>query len=139
MTHTDQHGSGGPGYEKRDIRATAVYLYGGLLLVLIVLSMAFIDWLFDTMKSQWDADQSPPAAILRLSEPLSPPQPAFAMYPARSLAEFRRAEDRYMRSYGWVDREAGVGRIPVERAMDLLLQQGLPAVPPTESAEESTP
>lgn len=29
-------------------------------------------------------------------------------------------------SYGWVDRSNGVVRIPIERAMDLIVQRGLP-------------
>ena len=33
---------------------------------------------------------------------------------------------RLLNSYGWVDPKAGVVRIPIDRAMDLLLQKGLP-------------
>jgi hypothetical protein len=34
---------------------------------------------------------------------------------------------RRLSSYGWVDREAGIVRIPIDRAMDLLAERGLPA------------
>ena len=43
-----------------------------------------------------------------------------------------------MHSYGWVDQQAGVVRIPIDRAMELLAQRGLPtrpqagAVPPSD-------
>jgi hypothetical protein len=39
------------------------------------------------------------------------------------LARFRAEEDTKLTSYGWVDRKAGVIRIPVERAMDLLAER----------------
>ena len=32
-----------------------------------------------------------------------------------------------LNSYGWVDRSNGIVRIPIDRAMDLLAQRGLPA------------
>jgi hypothetical protein len=38
----------------------------------------------------------------------------------------RRHEDEILNSYGWVDQKAGVVRIPIDKAMDLLVQKGLP-------------
>ena len=37
------------------------------------------------------------------------------------------AENRQLNSYGWVDQSNGIVRIPVERAMDLVLERGLPS------------
>ena len=45
-----------------------------------------------------------------------------------SLAELRVVEDADLNSYGWVDRTSGVARIPIDRAMQLLLERGLPDV-----------
>ena len=39
-----------------------------------------------------------------------------------------KQEDQ-LNSYGWVDKDAGVAHIPIQRAMDLIVQQGLPVVP----------
>jgi hypothetical protein len=44
----------------------------------------------------------------------------------------RAAEDKILNGYGWVDREHGVARIPIDRAIDLLAQRGLPARPQNE-------
>lgn len=35
-------------------------------------------------------------------------------------------QENTLNSYGWVDQQQGVVRIPIERAMDLLVQRGLP-------------
>jgi hypothetical protein len=35
-------------------------------------------------------------------------------------------QNQNLNSYGWVDRSNGIVRIPISRAMDLLLQRGLP-------------
>jgi hypothetical protein len=39
-----------------------------------------------------------------------------------------RQEDQ-LNTYGWVDKENSVAHIPIQRAMDLIVQQGLPVVP----------
>src|SRR4029077_16193686 len=58
-----------------------------------------------------------------------PPAPHLQTAPVKDLAELRAAEDTLLHSYGWVDREAGTVRIPIERAIDLLEQRGLPSRP----------
>jgi hypothetical protein len=50
------------------------------------------------------------------------------------LKAVRDAEDQVLNSYGWVDQQKGVVRIPIAQAMDLVVKKGLPvrtAAPPT--------
>jgi hypothetical protein len=42
------------------------------------------------------------------------------------LEEFRKREDQSLTTYGWVDQNAGVVRIPIDRAKDLALERGFP-------------
>jgi hypothetical protein len=42
------------------------------------------------------------------------------------LNGIRLEEEKTLYSYGWVDEKAGTLRIPIDRAMDLLVQRGLP-------------
>jgi len=42
------------------------------------------------------------------------------------LKEFCAREAAELNSYGWLDKTAGVVRIPLHRAMELALQRGLP-------------
>lgn len=46
------------------------------------------------------------------------------------LRGFLMNQEDQLNSYGWVDEKAGVARIPIERAMDLIAQQGLPVYSP---------
>jgi hypothetical protein len=46
--------------------------------------------------------------------------------PIPDLKAIRAAEEQVLTSYGWVDARRGVVRIPIARAMDLLVQRGLP-------------
>jgi len=42
------------------------------------------------------------------------------------LIALRTREEEGLNSYGWIDQTAGVVRIPIERAMDLIVARGLP-------------
>ena len=41
----------------------------------------------------------------------------------------RAAEDKILNGYGWVDQAHGVVRVPIDRAIDMLAQRGLPSRP----------
>jgi len=47
--------------------------------------------------------------------------------PVQELRAFREAEDERLSTYGWVDQSKGVVHIPIERAIDIVAQRGLPA------------
>ena len=55
-----------------------------------------------------------------------PPEPRLQDNAVQDLRQMRAAEDQILNSYGWVDKEKGVVRIPIDRAIDLLAQRGLP-------------
>lgn len=46
--------------------------------------------------------------------------------PVVDLATMRDAENQALTSYGWVDQQNGIVRIPIEQAMKLTLERGLP-------------
>jgi hypothetical protein len=54
-----------------------------------------------------------------------PPAPRVQQNPRLDLGAYMQEENEVLDTYGWVDRKAGIVRVPVDRAMTLLLQQGL--------------
>jgi hypothetical protein len=54
------------------------------------------------------------------------PQPRLESNERLEINDFRVQEEKVLNSYGWVDQQAGVMHIPIERAMQLLAQRGLP-------------
>src|SRR2546421_11797464 len=54
------------------------------------------------------------AAMRRL-----PPEPRLQTDPRDDLANLRRNEDHILTSYGWIDRNKGIVRIPIDEAMRL--------------------
>jgi len=69
----------------------------------------------------------PPASSLSGRRVLPPPGvPRLQAHPAADLQQYLQREHEILNTYGWVDRKDGVVRIPIQRAMALLLKQGLP-------------
>jgi hypothetical protein len=46
------------------------------------------------------------------------------------LENFRAGEEQTLTTYGWMDKNAGVTRIPIDRAKDLLIERGIPGGKP---------
>ena len=68
-------------------------------------------------------DRAASAGVARLGAP--PPIEASAQLqpePAQDIQAFTADKRRLLSSYGWVDRERGIARIPIDRAMALLAQ-----------------
>jgi hypothetical protein len=55
-----------------------------------------------------------------------PPRPRLQTYPFDDIKELRKEENKVLDHYAWVDQNAGVVRIPIERAIDVLAEKGLP-------------
>jgi hypothetical protein len=62
-----------------------------------------------------------------------PPEPRLQVSAPKDLKQYKAAQEEILNSYGWIDEKAGVVRIPIDRAIDILVQKGLPvrgATPP---------
>jgi hypothetical protein len=64
------------------------------------------------------------------SEPPSRPVPAVGpvlqLSPPKDLATLRAREEKLLQSTEWIDRDKGLARIPVEKAMELLAKRANP-------------
>jgi hypothetical protein len=72
-----------------------------------------------------------------------PPEPRLQTNPKQDLKDLRALEADALDHYGWVDRNGGVVRLPIENAMKLTLERGLPsrpaAAPGSEPAAAAAP
>ncbi|HEY7494835.1 MAG TPA: hypothetical protein VIH59_27505, partial [Candidatus Tectomicrobia bacterium] len=88
------------------------------------LVLVLMAWLFNVFTTRQARREVPPAPLV--SAPQLPPEPRLQVAPAQELQQLHAEEDAILHSYGWVDQPAGVVRIPIERAMELLAERGLP-------------
>jgi len=120
-------------YERRDFNTRVISFYA-LGLVLLCLATAVGIWLFEKGLNRFYA--YPGSASWTSSEKTLPPPPRLQTNAAQELAAMRAQEEAVLRSYGWIDREHGVIRVPIDVAMQLTLQRGLPV---RSSAPPATP
>ncbi len=113
-------------YEKKDVNAKAVTWVGiAVGLVTIVVIVALVPFL--RLLEVWRAEEDPaPTALSRFEPGRRPPEPRLQEEPFGDLAALRAEEDAVLGSYGWVSREAGVVRIPIDEAMRIVAERGLP-------------
>jgi hypothetical protein len=53
--------------------------------------------------------------------------------------DFLVNQENQLSSYGWIDEKGGVARIPIQRAMELVVQRGLPVAPQGKAGGITTP
>lgn len=124
------------GHETRDINVRVVtWTAIGLVVSAMVMGVT-VGGLFSLFKSQHPSA----SASSRITTPVAlPPPPRLQTNPTADLQQLREVENAKLNSYGWIDKSAGVVRIPIDRAMDLLAQRGLPARGESEDSGGKTP
>ena len=124
-SHPSSSGSA-PGYELRDVN---VRLFAAFITGLSVLTIAalLIVWGFTDFMSSRQHKSEPPVSPLAGTLPKEPPEPRLQVRPAADLQKVRVSEEEVLNSYAWIDQKGGIARIPINHAMDLLAERGLPA------------
>ena len=117
------------GFERTDVDAGALLRSGFYIVLVTTAVIFFLAWLYGVFAAQEAARQPPPPIMRPDAAALAPPPPLLQTAPAQDLVAFRAQEDRILGSYGWVDKEAGIVRIPIEEAMRIVAENGLALAP----------
>lgn len=140
FTKTNGHGD----YERRDISVAGVLYFLVALVIGGVIVHFVVQGLFKYLDNRFETSQ-PSVSPLVKSAPADsrriPPQyngdyqkylqdqfpaPQLEINERTELNDVRLREENTLNSYGWVGQNAGTVHIPIDRAMDLLAQRGLP-------------
>jgi hypothetical protein len=131
----DEGQSESKAFETRDVKMRPLVVFIAGIAVMGVVSYLVIFVLFRFFSGQ-AAKQDAVLAPSSLSQPATPgeerlpPEPRIQANPAGDLKVLRDQEDVMLTTYGWVDQQAGVVRVPIDVAMKLVLEQGLPVRQP---------
>lgn len=109
------------------LSARAVVRFAVILAVVSIAMLAVVFGLFRLFDRRLRASDAGPTPVEaeqpRTAEQRLPPEPRLEIDPAAHLARLRAEEDAILKTYGWVDKPNGVVRIPIERAMALLVER----------------
>ena len=117
MTETAKH-------EERDVNVRRLLQLGAGLCGTVVLSLLAMGLLFRF----YDIHESrgPALSPMAVRQDI-PPKPRLQVYEHVDLQRKLQADQEVLNSYGWVDRKSGIVRIPIDRAIQLIAERGLPA------------
>jgi len=141
------------GYDRTDLSARGIFMFLiGLSISIIIILLISVGLLRYFTANRLVSVPRTAAIVtptrLTQGEPTQRfPAPQLQPDPVADLNKFRAAVEQQLNSYGWTDQKAGIVHIPIERAIDLMSQQGLPtrqppALPPRAtfgSGDSSTP
>jgi len=127
--------AGHDGYEHEDLSASGpLYFMAGLAVTIIVLYVIVFGMyrFLDSYTKEHQPALSPMATAETDTRSITHgdvqtfPEPRLEESERTELRSYGEEEERKLAIYDWVDKSKGVVRIPIERAMDLIVQRGLP-------------
>jgi hypothetical protein len=115
------------GHETTDVNAWVIGKFGIALVLICVASVGLLLGLFHYFIVR--EGPAPPKAYSSLDQAKvqRPGGTVLEETPVQDLKRERAAEEQFLNSYGWEDKQKGTVRIPIDKAIDLLTQKGLPS------------
>jgi len=127
----------GAGYEHTDASVGPMVKFAFWLVVAGVVSSIGLAAMYGLMIHESVEPVSTQEFPLAVNQPARlPPPPTLQQFPGNELYDFRTKEEIELNSYGWVDKDSGTVHIPIQDAMRLTLERGLPARPQGNAQEE---
>lgn len=125
-------------FENTDINGRGVVLAGAGLLIVLWIIVVLVYFVFAFL-AYYRAVVSPPALPLAGELRSAPPAPRIQATPRVDLQHLRAYEDSELHKYAWVDRQKGIVTIPIERAMQIIAERGIPPQKTPPGLKLSTP
>jgi hypothetical protein len=118
--HAKPDSHAGPGHETSDVNIWAIGKFGLALVILTILSIGLLIGVFRFFQTR----EATNAGIVDPTKLF--PSPQLESSEPKNLGQYREEEQKLLTTYGWVDQQKGVVRVPIDQAIDMLAQRGLP-------------
>ena len=114
-------------HETSDANVASVFAFGlGLTITAVIIF--FLVWLlFGYFAGRQARSAAPEFPLAVEQQNRLPPEPRLQTNPKQDLIDLRASEDVILNTSGWVDKSGGIARIPIDEAMKLTVERGLPA------------
>jgi hypothetical protein len=130
-SEADAHANAGePVVRGRDVNTRAVFRFGFWLAFGVVAVTLAMLALFRVLETEDRASDKVLSPIVAANFARTPPEPRLEPFPLAPGQRLRAEEDAVLTTYGCVDQKAGFARIPIDRAIEILAERGLPPSKP---------
>jgi hypothetical protein len=96
-----------------------LYFAIGLIIAGLLIQIGLL-WMFRQLERQQARREIRPSLV---QVPTQPPEPRLQISPQGDLEELRRQEDEILSTYRWIDRDKGIVRIPINRAIEIFIER----------------
>jgi hypothetical protein len=123
------------GHEPSEVGIRRIFSFGGALVLMVVVVMSalvLVMGIFSKDEKQLGANRP---RLFDVKDPGLYPAPNLQRDDEYELRDYRAKERAALADYGWVDPKAGIAHIPIDRAIDILAERGLPKPAPKPKAD----
>jgi len=122
MDHaSEHHNNGGAGHETKEVSVPFIFASLTALIIGTFLVSLLVIGIFQFFKTTYKPD-----VAAKENVQVIPPEPRVEEHPAEQLQSIKAREDHVLSSYAVIDKSQGIVRVPIDRAIDMLAQKGLP-------------
>jgi hypothetical protein len=114
-------------HEESDVNIRSIFMFAFWLAAVAGVTLVVVRLLFFYFDRREQAAGPSPFPIAVGHEMRLPPEPRLQTAPRDAMEQLRMRQEERLNRYEWVDKSAGVVRIPIAEAMKLTVQRGLPA------------
>jgi hypothetical protein len=114
-------------HEETDVNVGAILRFGAGLLLVGLIVHVFLWWLLGMYERQYARTQTQIYPMAAGQQDRLPPEPRLQDTPQQDMSALRAKQESLLKGYGWVNKEAGIARIPIEEAMRIVVERGLPS------------
>jgi hypothetical protein len=156
-SHSPEEVDASKGFEESDVRVTGIVVFLTALAIFVVVTAVLCYGIGKVINAELNREDGPTnkwtksesVDIRQLGNlPSNPemqnkvaaltqqfPSPRLQIDDGyQEISDIHAKEDLLLENYSWVDRSQGKVRIPIERAMELIAQDGLPVAPEVQTA-----
>jgi hypothetical protein len=124
---TNPHAAHKQAYERADASPRGLLYFALAMAAILAATFLALIWLF----KYFQKTENPGAVVaapFAAERPLPSP-PHIQPNPDADMRGYWQSQQNLLSTYGWIDRQNGIVRMPIDRAMELLLERGLPTRP----------
>lgn len=113
----------GSGYEVIDVPTRPIFGFGIALAAIVLITAGILQWQFQFLSTKASSDQRPLHPLAPEVE--VPPEPRLLADPTTHYADYLDEQRARLIEPAWVEEESQTVRIPIERAIELVVEEGL--------------
>jgi len=113
-------------HEESDVNVRAILGWGLGLIVVALVVQVFLWWLMGLYQGQVQRADTRAYPLAVGQQDVQPPEPRLQTTPQQDMRALRDSQRARLQGHEWINRDAGIARIPIEDAMRIVVERGLP-------------